>query len=302
MALVSAAPLVFARTAFVDFRPRFLAAPPFAPGQLTRARDLVLKAIDGAERLGDGPRWLMFASGSDLIAGVVARAPWLSDEFTHELDPDSGANGRLLHAFVGLVIRSGGAAIVPDRSQALYRDLYAKWAGPRWRETRVTNTSWEEPSLSAFEPVELPVIDPSIAPLTTDPSGVRMYPNGGPEDEQRLWEAAAAARGQVALCLRMPSTYQAIRSGFDAASAADVQTPRTEPRPPPKSAQTSGAISAQPGPSSPRPSDKAFDLDDFDERQKKKSEQPGGGGFPLWIIAAAAVAAIAAILLLLRDK
>jgi hypothetical protein len=295
MASARYAPLVFSRTAYIDFRASFLAAPQDL-NNADAVRAAVLAALDYADRLDDGPRWCLFGSGGRIVAGVAALASWFSDSHTHELALGAGgveAPRRRLYAFVGAVWQAEDAPFAPPREQSFYAKIYADVVGPRFYE-RMSLPGWETPTATTYALAEVDTLDPASA-LKPDPGYVRISPA---VQDERLWRAAAAGRGRVSLCTNAPPGKHKQRETFDMITRADVTDESRELR-----------TSAAPAPSAAprigiqrRTVDASMDVAGWDRQQaeKKSANEPPTPAVPvLWIgLALAATAAAAAFLLL----
>lgn len=280
MVMAKYAPLVFSRTAYIDFRPNFIAAPRYwTAEQRSRARDFVLAATDYADNLTNVPRWVMFSEADSVVAGVVALARRLSDTLTHELAPDlDGVEvaQRRLFAFVGAVFPiHSGAPVVPPMELDFYKKIYADTVGPRFFE-RLAEPNWQSATDMDFEEIEVDTISPGEA-MSIAPGAVQLHPAG---DEQSLWRHVAAGSGRMSLCTNVPPGRHKQFEKFDIITRADVTAVRSEPRTIPKSSAAPKVAQS----SKRRSVDASHDLDAYDEAQKKKSESAASIGPRLLLI------------------
>lgn len=270
---VKFAPLVFARTAFVDFRPAFLAAPSeMDEAARSGARDHVLAAMQHPDLVRGAQRWAMFQVGKHLVAGVVASGLWLSDEHTHDLDEkaDGSTLGRrTLHAFVGAVYPLTSQRFLPPRAQSFYRDIYAQTVGPRFYE-RLSVPDWQKATDMAYESIALDPVDP-VDPIVPPEDRLGIYPA---DREEELWRAVAAGGGLPSLCTNAPGGRSKARALFGIVTSPDATDVRHEPR----AAKESQREPAEPPPRgfedrSGRGFDGSHDLDNRGRRRAGKSAE-----------------------------
>ena len=269
-----AAPLVHARTAYIDFRPDFISAPADLQGEAReRIRKKDVASLDYAERLDEGPRWVLFRESDHLVAGVAAMATWFSDDLTREIG--SGPDGaprpdRNLYAFVGAVYpMRGGEACAPTQAQAFYRDIYEEIVGPRFFERQI-NAGWQSPTQSQYRDVPVSPIESQGMPVP-DRDMIQAFPL---HEGERLWHRVASGRGAAALCTRVPAGRHLQHRLFDIITQAGIENMQSLARVAardPGSGRTASRL---------RVSDPASDPRAFDEAQKKKSSW-GWAGFGL---------------------
>lgn len=272
------APLVFARTAFVDFRPAFLAAPATMPAADREvALAYVHAAMEHADLLRDRERWTIFRAGGFLVAGVVAIGPWLSDEFTHDLQVDADGTTvprRMLHAFVGAAYPLSPGGGLPSRDQAFYRGLYAETVGPRFFE-RLSNPEWERATDAAARNIELPRAKAGSKPAPPRDQ-ILIYPSA---QDQSLWEAAAAGGGIPSLCTNVPVGASKALALFDIVTRPDAAAIQQEPRPAAREAQRPRRAT--------RAGDPSHDLESWDLDQSKKKDPAVGSSRISWALSGA---------------
>lgn len=150
--MIKAAPLIYSRTLYCDFNPRFLARPRnMTDSQALQIRKKILEATKAVDSL-KGFRWVVFREDSLCVAGLVCFVEQLAlqcqiKESKFFLD----SKGRTIYAFIGAVMADenvGNDAGVPELSYQQLWDWYTKAMRDVW-ERQVVDTE-----LTDYEPIE----------------------------------------------------------------------------------------------------------------------------------------------------
>lgn len=254
-------PLMHARTAVLDFRPRLFARPHwFSDAQIDAARKFILSttrdanslwatAPNGPDGLVHRPRWSQFSGPGFRVFGVTADSRWFSPNYRYAFssleDLDAKSVGSPLYAFVGFAAPTDAPALAaPVRDSQLMRDVYEALMQPRYRETRSTPT-WEEATVTGPGGATLPA--PAFEATSSEPHRPSAalkdqfeYRPSRQEDNDGLWRAVAA-NGRISLLLDAPAVEHIRDTAFDVvtSTSASASAAVARKRPPPREPQVS---------------------------------------------------------------
>ena len=144
---INAAPLIHARTAYVDFRSAMLFVPQdWEDSKVKWARSFITASTRYFELAGTNGRRLVFSDGIHIVTGIsicISDLYKLCGDTTTEYAYVDGK--RTNYAFIGLVIRNEDLKSAFDIPLSVFLSVYQKYIAMRWneRQSNQGNQAWE---------------------------------------------------------------------------------------------------------------------------------------------------------------
>jgi len=187
------AAVVHARTLTVDFRPHLLARPhDFSTFEVDRVKKFISVALTRAEKLHDGPRWIVVKEDNFTLFGAACLFSAISEALSRD------RHGRPTYGFVGYCTRLN--LNLPNRTLKILNRA-STFISDRWDEKQYAKNA-ERPTETAYAEVFLP-IKPSMKGIVLSSSQSKpiVWPI---EQDDQLWECASFASCPLSLCLDYP--------------------------------------------------------------------------------------------------
>lgn len=215
------APLIHARTKYVDFRSNFLITPcDFTEKDIRHAHSLVLDSTRFFELAGNTGRRVVFGNGKFVITGITIIFKELFNlcNTTPEFCKVDREEGRLAYGFVGMALPISATQAVFDVPVENFSNIYRNGVAQRWEETTSSDGVFETIE-SAYSEVEVPAASQiaDLDPLYMHTSNILILEDDIKEREKiAAYALSRALRGEViAFCsdIKMPKAIA--ESGFN---------------------------------------------------------------------------------------
>lgn len=248
------APVIHARTKYVDFRKGLLVLPSdFSDTDAGYVHSLVLDSTRFFELAGTSGRRIVFGNGKFIVSGIsiVFQELFKLCNKEPEFNRVDHENGRLAYGFVGIVISVSGKHTLFDIPNEVFLDIYSKHIQTRWEETTETKDVFDSKRV-AYEEINLPGAV-SIADLDTQFLNRRgkLLLEDIPEDRDATvaYVLSKALRGErIAFCSDITMPKLIAESGFDIVTcknASSILPPEVRTSPVQNQPRYSGGFPAQ---------------------------------------------------------
>lgn len=158
MIKLRAAPLIHARTKYIDFRSKFITVPEnFSNEKIQWAQKYIYNSTRYMEYIDTSWRELIVSNGEECLVGITIDIPTLFSKCGEVPECTEDTNKRSVYGFIGLVFNREENPDIPLFTIPfhIYLDLYKQCVCPRWEEN-LHNAEWQEPSRMAYNIFELP--------------------------------------------------------------------------------------------------------------------------------------------------
>ena len=180
--ILKVAPLIHTRTYSCDFNSEFLVRPDcFLDSDIKWARKYILNATGGIEDA-KGERWVIVDNGKYRLAGVVGllknicnKCTLSNEEYSKSESLFRDDEGRLVYAFIGVVIEKGISA-----GKITYDYLWHKYIFPIW------NRTYQEVILKGFVEEEFERCDCSYSEKAEECGSQKLYESNPDLDYKRF--------------------------------------------------------------------------------------------------------------------
>ncbi|MCL2659930.1 MAG: hypothetical protein FWD64_05360 [Acidobacteriaceae bacterium] len=227
--IVSYAPVIHARTQYVDFRYDLVAAPEgFTPEDTNWARTLILNSTRFMDQCDSSGRRVVFGNGSVCVTGLTIRVKDLYlrcgiEPRYYKVDENEG---REAYVFIGMAVRVDPSAQAFDVPERTLLDVYEKYVVPRWHETIGDEHCFRQTSVP-YAQIDVPAAGTPLSLDTYTPARggkVVLSTADNERDQVAAGVLASALQGQkIAFCSDMPNATSVLESQFDL-----VTTPNAE--------------------------------------------------------------------------